>query len=146
MKFLEFRRDSEPKDLFERLVKEFIPDIVSALKNNQKFEANLDEPLSPNDMVALFVKITKTLGIVNNFCKIKYKCEASAIKMEMRIRDGSFVWFRFIPLDKDNEPITKEKENISLVLPNDVEQISALNKEGYNIIVLFTNLSSPPQN
>ncbi len=146
MKFLEFRRDSEPNELFERLVIEFIPDIISALKNNQKFEVNPDEPLSPDDAIALFVKITKTLGIVNNFCKIKYKCEASTIKMEMRIRDGSFVWFRFVPLNENNEPITKEKDNISLVLPNDVEQISALNKEGYNIIVLFTNFSAPPQN
>ena len=146
MKFLEFRRDSEPNELFERLVIEFIPDIISALKNNQKFEVNPDEPLSPDDAIALFVKITKTLGIVNNFCKIKYKCEASTIKMEMRIRDGSFVLFRFVPLNENNEPITKEKDNISLVLPNDVEQISALNKEGYNIIVLFTNFSAPPQN
>ena len=146
MKFLEFRRDSEPNELFERLVIEFIPDIISALKNNQKFEVNPDEPLSPDDAIALFVKITKTLGIVNNFCKIKYKCEASTIKMEMRIRDGSFVWFRCVPLNENNEPITKEKDNISLVLPNDVEQISALNKEGYNIIVLFTNFSAPPQN
>ena len=107
---------------------------------------NPDETLSTDDAIALFVKITKTLGIVNNFCKIKYKCEASTIKMEMRIRDGSFVWFRFVPLNENNEPITKEKDNISLVLPNDVEQISALNKEGYNIIVLFTNFSAPPQN
>ena len=37
MKILEFRRDSEPNELFERLVIEFIPDIISALKNNQKF-------------------------------------------------------------------------------------------------------------
>ncbi len=144
MKFLEIRPDSDPDILLEQFVLDFIPDIFSALRNNQKFEINRDEPLSPEDIIALFMQINSVMGLVNRYCKMKYQRPAPSIKLEMRIRDNSFVWFRFVPLDEAREPITEEKENMSLVLPKDLEQISSLNKEGYNVIAIF-NKSFPPK-
>ena len=91
----------------------------------------------------LFQQLMKSLNFANSLCIRKYKCAADSIKVEMRIRNNSFVWFRLVPLDKSKEPITEEKENFSFVLPNDTEQMSTLIKEGYKDVILFSKLFQP---
>lgn len=143
MKFLEFTPESEPLEVFEVFMRDFLPDILSALRNNRRLEIDHADPLSELEIATLYMHITKVLGLENNFCKTKYSCSAVSIRVEMRIRNRSFVWFRFVPLNKNKEPITKEKENFSLVLPNDSAEISALRDEGYNSILLFGKIFPP---
>lgn len=145
MKSLEFNPQSEPVELFEVFFRDFVPDIFSALRKNTQLEINSEQPLSTEEVILLFQQIMKSLNFANGLCKKKYKCTADSIKVEMRIRNDSFVWFRLVPLDKFKEPITEEKENYSFVLPNDTEQMSALIKEGYTEVILFSKLF-PPKN
>lgn len=145
MKFLEFTPQSEPLEIFEIFLRDFIPDIFSALRNNRKLEINSAEPLTPEEITLLFLQITKVLNFSDNLCKTRYNCKPDSIRVEMRIRNRAFVWFRLVPLDKNKEPITKEKENISMVLPIDHAEITALNNEGYGTIVAFNKIF-PPKN
>lgn len=102
-----------------------------------------EQPLNAAEVVLLFQQIVKSLNFANSLCREKYKCAADSIKVEMRIRNNSFIWFRLVPLNKAKEPITKEKENFSFVLPNDTAQISALSGEGYANILLFGKIFQP---
>lgn len=143
MKFLEFTPESEPLEIFEIFFRDFIPDIFSALRNNRRIEVNHDMPLSQEEIALLFVQISQVLNFSDQLCKIRYDCLPDSIRVEMRIRNGTFVWLRFVPLNKDKEPITKEKENISMVLPVDHAEITNLNNEGYGTIVAFNKIFPP---
>lgn len=143
MKYLEVDLNSDPYKILDKFITEFVPDIFSALRNSRKFEVNPDEPLSADDLSVLFSQMGDAMALTVNYCHLKYNCVPLVIKVELKIRDDAFVWLRFVPLNEAKEPIMKEKENVSLVLPNDFDQIDALQKEGYNIVMLYRRFFRP---